>query len=234
MIDRAWDETGCAARVRNARKAIILDPDAVDAYVILALSTEALGEQIALLGEAVRIGRRQWAEEIKRPAQHHFWLDIETRPFMRAAHNLALALWQRGEREEAASLADFLLKLNPNDNQGFRFLALNWHGALGNWKAVERLLRRYRNDIRTEYLYAATLDAFRKGEDSNPLLDKAVETNPHVPELLLDRAAIPEESDLPYVEFGSRGEAAGYVRSSCEAWLKVPGALDWLRQQVDA
>ena len=140
---------GKAARVKHAREALAIDPEAIDAYVILALSTESLGEQIALLREAVRIGKAHWSEAIRRPSQHDFWLDIKTRPFTRAVHNLALTLWERGEQDEAARLADFLLKLNPNDNQGIRFLARDWHEALGNRAAVERLLKRYGNETRT-------------------------------------------------------------------------------------
>ncbi|HYW15523.1 MAG TPA: hypothetical protein VE891_05145, partial [Allosphingosinicella sp.] len=228
LIDRAWEARTTSARVKSARRALAIDPDALDAYVILAQSTEALPEQIALLREAVRIGRVQWAEAIRRPKDHHFWLDIETRPFMRALHDLALTLWAHGEREEAAGLADFMLKLNPNDNQGIRFLALEWHGALKKWGSVERLLKRYRNDERTEYLYAAVLNAFRKGEDADERLAQAAEVNPFVPQLLLGRSAMPEKAGLPYVEFGSREEAAGYARSSFEAWGNVPGALAWL------
>jgi len=232
LIDRAWEATTSATQAKYARKALSIDPEAIDAYVILALSTDALGERVALLREAVRVGRKQWAEAIKRPSQQYFWLDIETRPFMRAVHNLALASWERGERDEAATLADFLLKLNPNDNQGIRFLALDWHGTLGNWDAVERLLKRYRNDASTEYLYAAALNAFRKGDGADLLLAEALETNPHVLELLAGRSPMPGESDLPYVEFGSREEAANYVRSSREAWSNVPGALKWLEETL--
>lgn len=230
LIDQAWDEATPAARVGYARRALIADPDAIDGYVILALSTEALGEQIALLREAVRIGRQRLAEAIKRPSAHYFWLDIETRPFMRAAHNLALALWRRGEPEEAVALVDLLLKLNPNDNQGARYLALAWHPLLGNWAAVTRLLKRYRGEKGTEYLYAAALDAFRQDSDPLPLLREAIQTNSYAPALLLGDD--PAESDLPYVEFGSFEEAAAYARMSREAWSIVPGALDWLKQSI--
>lgn len=231
LIDLAWEASAPAARAQFARKALMIDADAIDAYVVLALSTDALGEQIALLREAVRIGKRFWAEPIKRPSQHYFWLDIETRPFMRAAQNLALALWQRGEREEAVEVADFLLELNPNDNQGIRYLALAWHPLLGNWTRVDRLLKRYHQEESTEYLYAATLNAFRRGNDALPMLQRAIDINPHVPDLLLGRAPLPPDRGADYVEFGSADEAASYARVNLEAWSNVPGALDWLQSR---
>lgn len=89
---------------------LALNPDAVDAYVALALTAETLAEQIALLREGMRIGAKRWAPEIKRPPKSFFWLDLETWPYMRAVHNLALALWQRGDRAEAASLADLMVR----------------------------------------------------------------------------------------------------------------------------
>ena len=228
----AWDASTPATRAKYARKALMVDDDAIDAYVVLALSTEALGEQIALLREAVRIGKREWAEAIKRPAQHDFWLDIETRPFMRAARNLALALWQRGERDEAVTLVDFLLKLNPNDNQGMRYLALAWHPVLENWTAVDRILKRYREEDSTEFLYAATLSAFRRGEDPHSMLEQAIDANPHIADLLSGRTGMPPIATADYVESGSLEEAATYARANLEAWSKMPGALDWLSKQA--
>lgn len=104
---------------------------------------------------------------------------------MRAMHNLALVLRVCGDREAAASLADRILRLNPNDNQGIRYLALAWHPVLGNWPRVEALLKKYRDDGGADYLYARCLDRFRQGRDAEGALDDAMEENPHVPALLL-------------------------------------------------
>ena len=229
LIDEAWETNSPARRAAFARQALARDPDAIDAYVALALCVETTAERIALLREAVRIGERVWALELKRPRQSHFWSDIDTRPFMRAMHNLALALWNRGARDEAAAFADRLLRLNPNDNQGIRFLALAWHPVLGNWEKVEKILKRYDGDIRTEYLYARCLDAFRRGEDPKAQLAEAIETNPHVPALLLNRRNGPEWSG-DSVAFGSEEEAAAYAAYNRPAWEAVPHALDWLRR----
>jgi len=229
LIDEAWEADSPTRRAAFARKALARDPDAIDAYVALALCVETTAERIALLREAVRIGERVWARELKRPRQSHFWSDIDTRPFMRAMHNLALALWERGARDEAAALAERLLRLNPNDNQGVRFLALAWHPVLGNWEKVEKILKRYDGDIRTEYLYARCLDAIRRGDDAEALLADAIETNPHVPALLLNGRGVAEWSGGS-VAFGSEEEAAAYAAYNRPAWEADPHALDWLRR----
>lgn len=233
LIDLAWDSSTDAKREKYARQALTIDPDAIDAYNLLALGNSTPAEKVALLGEAVAIGRRKWAAEIKRPAQHPFWLDIETRPFMRAVHHLALLLWQNGRRDEAVAHAELLLKLNRNDNQGIRHLAVAWHGALSNWDAVERLLRRYKDDGSAELAYPAALDAFRRGARAEEMLDQAIEANAHVPAFLLRPEPVPRSTDSAYLEWGSPEEAAAYVAAGRDAWLNVPGALDWLAKSID-
>ena len=54
----------------------------------------------------------------------HFWGFLETRPYMRARHGLALTLLKLGEEAVAMEHFRVMLKLNPNDNQGIRYLLL--------------------------------------------------------------------------------------------------------------
>lgn len=230
LIDRAWEATTPGARAKAARAALCLDHEAIDAYVALALTVPTLAEQVALLREAVRIGAKLWAAEIKRPSAAHFWLDVETRPYMRAVHNLALALWEQGDRDEAVSLVEHLIRINPNDNQGARYLCLAWHPVLGNWSRLERVLTRYRDEWSTDYFYSRCLDAFRRGDPSDEWLLQALRENPHVPGFLLGQT-----SRLPMaaaVAVGSPEEASSYCELHLDAWKAVPGALRWLRKTM--
>ncbi|MCS5933295.1 hypothetical protein LNO92_00425 [Klebsiella variicola subsp. variicola] len=70
-----------------------------------------------------------WRRLYMRPVSH--WVKIfrnlraisggfvETRPYMRAKAALADALWESGNFYPAMSHCHEMLKLNPNDNQGF-------------------------------------------------------------------------------------------------------------------
>jgi len=151
---------------------------------------------------------------------------------MRALHNLTLVLWASGEREEAAGLADRMLRLNPNDNQGIRYLALAWHPVLGNWRRVEQLLRKYRGEARTEYLYAYCLDCVRRSVGADDALDAAMAVNPHVPAMLLSQLQQPLDRTVTSTAYGSEEEAAFYVMFNLSAWTSVPAALGWLRGAV--
>ena len=61
-----------------------------------------------------------------------FWSDERTRPYMRALHGRGLCLWRLGRVDDARRIFARMLELNPNDNQGVRFLLrdideeLNW------------------------------------------------------------------------------------------------------------
>lgn len=228
LIDQAWDASEPTLRAVFARRALALDSTAVDAYVVLARSVETAAERIALLHEGVRRGEYYWQQYLKRPPKAFFWSRVETRPFMRALQNLALALWEIGDREEAVQLADRILRLNPNDNQGVRYLALAWHPVLGNWPRVDAILKKYRGESSTEYLYARCLNCFRQDVGAGEALKAAMAANPHVPELLL-AATPPLDSGAASVAFGSSEEAAAYAVFNREAWASVPLALGWLR-----
>jgi len=50
------------------------------------------------------------------------WGHINNRPFLRCMHGYGLCLWRLGRFDEAESIFDRMLWLNPSDNQGVRFL----------------------------------------------------------------------------------------------------------------
>jgi tetratricopeptide (TPR) repeat protein len=234
LIDKAWESPTRAKRAHYARLALTADPEAIDAYVALSFTVPTRAEYIALLHEAVRLGGIRWRREIQSVAgSRFFWGGIETRPYMRAVHNLALALWLQGgreQREEAVDLVEQLLRLNPNDNQGVRYLALAWYPVLDNWKRVEKILAAYSEDNGLECSYARCLDAFRCKREPLTYLEQAIAANPYVPDLLLGEKRRPPDRSDGYVTLGSPDHAQSYVDDNRDAWNAVPGALAWLRQ----
>lgn len=154
---------------------------------------------------------------------------------MRAVHSLAAELWERtlGEdRAEAIAHAQHLLKLNPNDNQGIRFLVYNWFALAGMWDNLTRLLRRYRDDARTETRYSLALDGFRRHhEGAQTALVEALEINSHVPVFLLGRRA-PFSPMTDAVAYRSEAEAQAYAAHAFAVWHSVPGAIEWLATSI--
>lgn len=149
---------------------------------------------------------------------------------MRARLGLALALWNAGRTDEAVSHAEGMLRLNPNDNQGVRYVALNWLQQLGRDADADRLFRRYKDDCGTEWAWPAALAAFRRNGDgvaARKALTRAIKANPHVAGFLLGQKKFPKA--LPaYVEMGGKDEAAAYAEAAAATWTMTSGALEWL------
>jgi hypothetical protein len=50
------------------------------------------------------------------------WGHIDNRPFLRCMHGFGLCRWRLGRFQEAECVFERMLRLNPSDNQGVRFL----------------------------------------------------------------------------------------------------------------
>ena len=50
------------------------------------------------------------------------WGHVDNRPFLRCMHGYGLCLWRLGRNEDAMEVFNRMLRMNPSDNQGVRFL----------------------------------------------------------------------------------------------------------------
>jgi len=57
---------------------------------------------------------------------------------MRALHGRGLCLWRLGRTDEARQVFAWMLELNPNDNQGVRFLLYDLDEGLSWEESVAR------------------------------------------------------------------------------------------------
>jgi hypothetical protein len=65
------------------------------------------------------------------------WSALYNRPFLRCLHGYALCLWRLGRTDEAVSVFERILALNPNDNQGARFCWLDVRAGR-TWEAAQQ------------------------------------------------------------------------------------------------
>ncbi|PKO23173.1 MAG: hypothetical protein CVU38_05295 [Chloroflexi bacterium HGW-Chloroflexi-1] len=121
------------------REALQLDPGHADAWVHLGNIRSDEGQETGpsmnrltgtrgALERALACYERGEAAGLARtigdPATYTapFWLDLDSRPYMRALHGKGCCLWQLGRIIEAREVFAHMLRLNPDDNQGARFL----------------------------------------------------------------------------------------------------------------
>jgi tetratricopeptide (TPR) repeat protein len=230
LIYRAWETAGRRQRVMLARKALEISPDCADAYVLLAEESAAsLDEATALYRKGVEAGQRVLGKRAFTDDVGYFWVILEARPYMRAREGLAQCLWDKGQHDEAILHYKDMLRLNPDDNQGIRYVFMSCLLELNRYDELWDLLNDY-NDDDTYWLYTKALVSFRREGDSDvstAALAEAGEANSHVPSYLLGTKKISKR--LPeYVGIGNESEALVYAAANIKKWKKTPGALDWL------
>lgn len=228
LINDAWDASTPAQRIKLARAALEIDLNAIDAYNILGMHAASYAERIAIFREAVRIGERLFQPAFDEPDMA-WWGFMGTRPWMRAQHNLGLALMGVGDREEAATVFQRLLALNPNDNQGIRILLLKIATESGDYDACKVLFASYEDDSSTDFITTKLLVdlATKKKVNFGHHFQAIEQTNKHILPLLVLAAngKWGKSPNVDMVAWGSKEEAAIYLHEFKAAWLRKPKLL---------
>lgn len=231
MMYDAWEASG-AERVALARAALDISPLCADAYVLLA-EEEAGSEQdaLALYRQGVEAGERALGDEFEE-LSGHFWGFLQTRPYMRARAGLAVTLWRLGDQQAAIDHYRAMLILNPNDNQGIRYLLATALLARDDVPGLKALLHQYEEDGSAAWVYALALLAYREQDShSQGIVKEAWEANSYVPAMLAGMSPLVPSQD-GYISMGGQDEATAYVEENGAAWRAVPGAIEWLLERT--
>jgi tetratricopeptide (TPR) repeat protein len=236
VLDPAWDtKRGDPIRTVLARRALEISPLCADAYVVLAAEAEPGSDrEIDLWRSAVQSGQMALGEEYFKECEGEFWYILETRPYMRARLGLALALWQRGEKSEAIDHLCDLLRLNPNDNQGNRYILAAYLVETGRDSDASKLVKEFKEDNGAFFAWTRALLAYRSLGDSaksRQSLAKALKSNGLVPAYLVGERKPPTRMQDGY-SHGDENEAIFYSSDFGHGWQITPGALDWLKTSL--
>jgi tetratricopeptide (TPR) repeat protein len=116
-----WWSGDRRAAVKLFRRALELDPQHADAHNHLGIvSLEARKLKAAEQHFRAAIDGSQ--RHLERDGKKVHWGFIENRPYLRGLSNLALALVEQKKWAEALAIHRQMLQLNPDDNQGVRYL----------------------------------------------------------------------------------------------------------------
>ena len=225
----AWERTTSRSRIALAHKALGISPLCADAYVLLAEEAGSIEKARDYYAKGVEAGELALGPEGFKQYAGHFWGFLETRPYMQARAGLAGTLVKLGDVDGALAHYRDMLKLNPNDNQGIRYVLAGCLLRQDDDSALKELLAAH-EDGSAFWLYTRALVAFREsGEDEQAvaLVRDAWSANEHVPAILAGTKP-PVISDDGYVTMGGPDEATHYVTECGPAWRRTPGAVGWL------
>jgi tetratricopeptide (TPR) repeat protein len=229
LVYRAMDARG-RRRIQLARKALDLSRDCADAYVLLAEECADLSQARDLYLQGVAAGERALGPSVFAEEAGHFWGDVRSRPYMRARFGLARCLDDLGQVDEALAHYRELLRLNPGDNQGVRYVFLNALLLAAQDDEAGTLLLQFGDEASALWQYGWALWAFRREGDcpaSRRRLRAAFRSNRYLPAYLTGDSEWPGPAPASYA-VGSREEAVICVDELGDAWDATPGALEWL------
>ena len=233
-FDAMEAESEAEAR-KLAKRALRLDPDCVDALVLLtSLDAETPKQAIAGIQKAVAAGERWLGAKFIKENKGHFWVILETRPYMRALGELANLLRGEGIRLDAIRIYEKMLELNPNDNQGVRDSLLGQYLAVGNLAGAGKLLKKYERDSMANFAWGRVLERFLSGDltGAAAALKKARKANRIVEEYMTAKRPLPAEPPESYSP-GSEEEATLCMQDVGLAWAMHKEAVFWLFDQVE-
>lgn len=228
LVSEAYNQPISKGR-KLIKEALELDPNNTDAYNYLADLEHDVDKALKLFEKAVEAGERALGEEFFKENKGHFWGLIETRPYMRAKAGLADCYYANNKASKAIEIYEEMLALNPNDNQGIRYVLSTLLLGENNLSNYEGFVKTFDED-NAAWNFNNALYHFKKSGQSaksDKALLKAYKSNKFVLDYLTGSKEMPDE--LPqYIGRGDENEAISYVANAWKVWMKTYGALRWI------
>lgn len=158
------------------------------------------------------------------------WYETDNRSFLRCCYGHVLGLMQGGKGRGALAVARKLLRWNPDDNQGVRFLIGDLQMMAGQVDAALKTFLKTAGHNPVLW-YSAALAAFRKEEfvDACTYLRRGIAGNPYIAEgvtgrTLLDNHLYWHSSNIHDTDF-----AVDYLNSPHATWSdEETDFVDWV------
>jgi len=224
---------GTPEAIPYIEQALEIDPDNTDALSMCAQLAQTQEEARELLQRAITTAEFRLGPNFEKTYKGAFWVVIETRPYLRALALLAQLESTVENRKEAIRIMERILKLNPNDNQGIRYMLIGLVLAEKQMVKCRKLLEAYADDQAAWITWGKVLYFFVQKDraSATKYLKKARKLNPYVELYLSGNKPFPEELPEEYC-LGDENEAILAASDLAEAWSRRQNALFWLSAQL--
>ncbi|MES2388165.1 MAG: hypothetical protein V4543_09190 [Bacteroidota bacterium] len=202
--------------------------DAIIQLGALFFETERHIEGNAMMHKAHQVAQQSIPKEFK-PGKHKIeWGFMANRPLLRAFHAGGLEYMKEEQYRKALEVFLFLLKVNPNDNQGVRMLLPECYLYLEEYEEVLALGKKFKDDWSADIAFGRVLALYKlnRHDEAKEQFIKAKTDHPNVAaELQKSRHTFPDaQEDYPSfgggVIIGGRQEAYYYWERHKDFWDK--------------
>ncbi len=163
------------------------------------------------------------------------WGALENRPALRLLATIIEQAQASGDMQKERELMEWMLRLNPNDNLGFRGPLATLYLRLHENEKAQDLCSRYPDDMEAEVLYGSALALFRLGDRqrANLALAAAIEALPKVAKALLKKSMKrPADAREDGFVLGGNDQAWLCRQATRDLWVESPGAMEWLKSAL--
>ncbi|MDQ0427218.1 tetratricopeptide (TPR) repeat protein [Planomicrobium stackebrandtii] len=173
----AYTNSNTASRLKEIQQ---LDPKNTDAFLLAAEMETDLAIKEQLLQQAVACGKERYE-----PEMDVAWLYVPNRPYLRALFLLGNFYWEQARFEEAFPVYYEVLRLNPGDHQGVRYLTVSALIALGRFEEAESLILHYEQELSDNaffgwFKWSIEQQKSMLSQKSQDLYTEAIDQNPYV------------------------------------------------------
>ncbi|MEW6409231.1 MAG: tetratricopeptide repeat protein [Nitrospirota bacterium] len=187
-VYEGWDFLSSGDNItakKKAQRALAIYPHCVDARNILAsihMDRFEFEDAERIYKDAIRDAVAKQGGKLKVEGVT-YWGSIHTRPYMRSRHGLGLCYMRLGKFKEALEEFNTLLDLNPNDNQGVRFLIGDVYYYMGDIENTARYYRKY-GEHEGHYNYALLLYSMKEKSKAIKMLKDSIKDAPFIAAML--------------------------------------------------
>lgn len=225
--------------IKYAKKALALDPDLLDADLLIVQRKnrefEPLQKQLEKL---LKKGEKQLQKcniSIQDDAGDFYGL-LETRPYMRVYYSYVQTLIIQSKFRKATEACEELLRLNPNDNLGIRYHLMALYATLEEQEALEKLYKKYNKDY-SAFMILPCIALYYKLDNRSTAkryitkLCNNIEGVRQALEMIKSDDDITNIVDIPYYRPFSQEELIMAYESSPYLYEPMFGFLSWFISQ---
>ena len=244
----AWDYVNMAYEadseqdaLKYARKALQLDKNCLDAEMMIAELTSGDSEELKKTYEKLIEKAEKALKEsdiFREENKGHFWLIIETRPYMRLRYSYIRLLMDLGKFRKAIRECEDILQLCEGDNMGVRYLLISLYAFFEDELNVIRLHKRYEEEASAQMLLPIIalyykLDDYKKAE---AYLKKLKKVNDELEDVFCDAEDIDENLDdvieSGMYRYGSKEEIMVAMTDAMFLYSTTSGFYLWMADRV--